>query len=109
MWFCKGVAQTLDHLDYVLFHCPYTKLVQKSFGRLAYNDFKRDAANEKYEALAALDTVSLEQSYTNKEIEKGFMNFTKNDFLKKVWFFVIKFVTLDWSSLMQSFVYPFCV
>lgn len=74
----------MESLDYVLFHSPYTKLVQKSFGRLAYNDFKRDPQNAKFEALAALDAVPEAETYTNKEIEKGFMNLTKSEFLKKV-------------------------
>ena len=67
-----------------MFHSPYTKLVQKSFGRLGYNDFKRNPENLKYQTLAALDSVPLSETYTNKEIEKGFMGLTKNEFMKKV-------------------------
>jgi hydroxymethylglutaryl-CoA synthase len=59
-------------------------LVQKSFGRLAYNDFKRDPTNERFADLAHLDAVSVQDSYTNKEIEKSFMNLTKMEFAKKV-------------------------
>lgn len=81
-----GAPQTLDALDYVVFHCPYSKLVQKSFGRLQYNDFKKDPTNEKYGQASGLDAVSLQDSYTSKEIEKTFMALTKNDFAKKVSF-----------------------
>ena len=51
---------------------------------MAYNDFKNDPQNVKFESLAALDSVPEAETYTNKEIEKGFMNLTKNEFLKKV-------------------------
>jgi hypothetical protein len=51
---------------------------------LAYNDFKRDPANPKYESLASLDAVPEAETYTNREIEKGFMGLTKNEFLKMV-------------------------
>ena len=30
----------VDDFDYTLFHSPYSKLVQKGFGRLLYNDFE---------------------------------------------------------------------
>ena len=38
-----SVAISTDVPAYLLFHCPYCKLVQKSVGRLLYNDFKDSA------------------------------------------------------------------
>ena len=32
----------IDTFDYLIFHSPYNKLVQKSIGRLLYNDFVRN-------------------------------------------------------------------
>ncbi|KAJ3201020.1 hypothetical protein HK099_002403, partial [Clydaea vesicula] len=72
--------------DYFLFHSPYVKLVQKSFARLAFNDFKRHPENEKFSnlGLEKYADIPLEETYTNKDMEKIFMNLTKKDFLKKV-------------------------
>ncbi len=39
---------------------------------------------QKYEELSHLLQVSVADSYTSKEIEKGFMNFTKSEFKTKV-------------------------
>lgn len=61
--------------QHTLFHQPYCKLVQKSFGRLLYNDLKRgdiDLASAELDALAAqFMGVSAEASYTNRELEKA--------------------------------------
>ena len=68
----------------MLFHSPYTKLVQKSYGRMAYNDFLRHSKDEKFASFSSLMSISLEDSYTNKEIEKKFMAFTKDSFAARV-------------------------
>jgi hydroxymethylglutaryl-CoA synthase len=73
----------VDQLDYVLFHSPYSKLVQKSFGRLAYNDFKRDNAKFGPEFQQFSD-LTQDQSINDRNLEKAFMNETKKDFNKKV-------------------------
>ncbi len=69
--------------DYYCFHTPYCKLVQKSFGRMAYNDAKR---HPKFYPTDLVDFTQLpiEESYTNKELEKSFMEFTKTDFESRV-------------------------
>ncbi|KAI9201869.1 hydroxymethylglutaryl-coenzyme A synthase C terminal-domain-containing protein [Polychytrium aggregatum] len=77
-------APTLDDIDFFLFHSPYTKLVQKSFGRLAYNDFLRDPENPKYADYARFKDESVEGSYTNRDLEKAFVEFTKASYAKKV-------------------------
>ncbi|KAJ3373484.1 hypothetical protein HDU91_006885 [Kappamyces sp. JEL0680] len=79
----NGAAQTLANIDHVLFHSPYTKLVQKSYGRMAYNDFLRDPTNPLFEAYGDLLAVGREESYTNKEVEKTFMAYTKSSFNEK--------------------------
>ncbi|KAJ3057335.1 hypothetical protein HK102_011072, partial [Quaeritorhiza haematococci] len=71
--------------DYFVFHSPYTKLVQKSFARLAYNDFLRNtsptSSNPDFEKFKS---VKLDQSYTNRDLEKAFMELTKQSFQNKV-------------------------
>ncbi|KAJ8449320.1 hypothetical protein Cgig2_002452 [Carnegiea gigantea] len=39
----EGKQFSINDTDYVVFHSPYNKLVQKSFARLMYNDFLRNA------------------------------------------------------------------
>jgi hydroxymethylglutaryl-CoA synthase len=79
-------VSSLEDLDYICFHSPYTKLVQKSFGRLLYNDFKRDPDAEKFGGLRGLgfENVTREESFLDRGLEKKFMELTKSDFAKKV-------------------------
>lgn len=69
----------LEGLDYMCFHSPYTKLVQKSFGRLSYNDFIRTptAFDDSFQELKA---VTKEDSYTDRILEKKFMGHTLDSF-----------------------------
>ncbi|KAI8825135.1 hydroxymethylglutaryl-coenzyme A synthase N terminal-domain-containing protein [Fimicolochytrium jonesii] len=84
---------SLDNLDHVVFHCPYTKLVTKSVGRLAFNDFRRSlafttssAAPSPYPANFAeqFSTLSEADTYTSRELEKQFVDYTKPIFKSKV-------------------------
>ncbi|KAH9321281.1 hypothetical protein KI387_015920, partial [Taxus chinensis] len=69
----EGHQFSLLDADYVAFHSPYNKLVQKSFARLLFNDFSRHAssvgkdAQEKLEPYAGL---SEEESYSSRDLEK---------------------------------------
>eukprot|EP01018_Ginkgo_biloba_P041180 Gb_39796 [translate_table: standard] len=72
--FCdKAGSFSLADADYLVFHSPYNKLVQKSFARLLFDDFKADPcvvgkdAREKLEPFAGL---SDEESYSSQELEK---------------------------------------
>ena len=75
-------SPSLDDIDYMLFHSPYSKLVQKSFGRIRYNDFKRNP--ELFPELAQFQDVTNEQSFTDRVLEKAFMGVVKEDFESKV-------------------------
>ena len=77
-------AQSLDTLDYFVFHSPFTKLVQKSFARLAFNDFLRNPTNPAYSHLLQFKSLTLEETYFNRDVEKAFMEFTKSSFQQKV-------------------------
>eukprot|EP00249_Psilotum_nudum_P009176 c21757_g1_i1 orf=393-1796(+) len=77
--FCKkfekgeGRSFSLVDCDYVVCHSPYNKLVQKSFARLVYNDFlngARSIGKDMAEKLQNFKTLSEQESYSNKDLEK---------------------------------------
>ena len=73
----------LNSFDAVLFHSPYCKLVQKSLARLAFNDFKADPSVYSEALQSSFAQISLEESYFNKDVEKAFMDLSKESFEKK--------------------------
>lgn len=75
----------LDETDYALFHSPYTKLVRKSYARLAYLDFLANDSNPKYSSVPkALKTLSAEESYNHKEVGNIFNDLVKDPYKQKV-------------------------
>ena len=80
----KGKVEnpSLDNLDHMLFHSPYSKLVQKSFGRIRFNDFKRNP--EQFPEMSQFENIDEEASFTDRVLEKAFMNLTKQEFEQKV-------------------------
>ncbi|XP_058104722.1 hydroxymethylglutaryl-CoA synthase-like [Magnolia sinica] len=59
--------------DYFAFHSPYNKLVQKSFARLYFNDFLRDASSieeDAREKLEPFSSLSGDESYQSRDLEK---------------------------------------
>lgn len=70
---------SLEDFDAVLFHSPYCKLVQKSLARLALNDFIRSPEKN----LDGLDNLKLENSYFDRDVEKLFLNASKETFAAK--------------------------
>lgn len=100
----------LKDFDYWCFHCPYTKLVQKSFGRLvcvrrvliaalvvanmyshslslslqAFNDFLRNPAAFPEELREKFGALQLEETYFNRDVEKAFVGVTAEEFKAKV-------------------------
>ncbi|KND04342.1 hydroxymethylglutaryl-CoA synthase [Spizellomyces punctatus DAOM BR117] len=80
----EGVENpTMDSVDYFVFHCPYAKLVAKSVGRLGFNDFLRNPDDERFAAFAQFKDLKRENTYTNREVEKAFMEYTKDAFKTK--------------------------
>jgi len=73
----------LNSFDAVLFHSPYCKLVQKSLARLAFNDFKANSGLYPEGLQTSFAQISLEDSYFNKEVEKAFMELSKDTFERK--------------------------
>ncbi|XP_046667819.1 hydroxymethylglutaryl-CoA synthase 1 isoform X1 [Homalodisca vitripennis] len=73
-------------LDAVLFHTPYCKLVQKSLARLVLNDFvntPKENIPDVYPGLEKYTGVQLEDTYFDRDVEKGFMEFSKAMFAEK--------------------------
>jgi hydroxymethylglutaryl-CoA synthase len=76
----------LNHLDAVLFHVPYCKLVQKSLARLMLNDFVRASEEEQsvqYPGVGAFRGIKLENTYFDRDIEKAFMTLSRSAFEEK--------------------------
>ncbi|KAJ1944483.1 3-hydroxy-3-methylglutaryl coenzyme A synthase [Linderina macrospora] len=71
---------SLDSVDYVVFHSPYTKQVVKGFGRMAYNDFLRSPDAPQFADVQQFKDIAREDSYTNKVLEKAFINVSKQTF-----------------------------
>ncbi|CAG8652357.1 10355_t:CDS:2, partial [Acaulospora morrowiae] len=74
----------LKAFDYFLFHAPYCKLVQKSFGRLFYNDFIRNPENPIFNSVQQFRDMNAEEALRSKDVEKAFIAISKADYAKKV-------------------------
>ncbi|KAF9939875.1 Hydroxymethylglutaryl-CoA synthase, cytoplasmic [Modicella reniformis] len=75
----------VQDIDYAVFHAPNCKLVQKAFGRLAYNDMLQDPENEIYASVKEYAKFGhSEESYYDKALERAMMQFTKSEYQKKV-------------------------
>ncbi|EGC30092.1 hydroxymethylglutaryl-CoA synthase [Dictyostelium purpureum] len=79
-----GQKFTLDQVDYALFHSPYNKLVQKSFGRMLYNDFLNNKNDAKFQTLEQYKQFQPEETYFNTDLEKALTALTKTDYQSKV-------------------------
>lgn len=69
----EGKQFSISDAEYFVFHSPYNKLVQKSFARLVYNDCVRNASSiddASKEKLAPFSTLSGEESYQSRDLEK---------------------------------------
>ncbi len=70
-WLKRGLQQpvTVDYFDYVAFHSPYNKLVQKGFARMIFMDYLANPTNPKYVTFSSLATIPINDTYENKEVE----------------------------------------
>lgn len=75
---------TLDDFDYICFHSPYGKLVQKGYARLLYNDYLANPSDPKYASVPAeLGKLPRSETTLNKDVEKVFMGLSKEGYAKK--------------------------
>ncbi|CAM1506511.1 Fc.00g061520.m01.CDS01 [Cosmosporella sp. VM-42] len=76
---------SLDRFDYLAFHSPTCKLVQKSYARLLYHDYLANADAPAFAEVAPeLRDMDYEKSLTDKVVEKTFMTLTKKRFQERV-------------------------
>lgn len=85
----NGSAQQLetpvDRFDYMAFHAPNCKLVNKSYARLLYNDYLLNPSNSIFaEVPAELRDMDYATSITDKSVEKTFMGLAKKRFAARV-------------------------
>uniref|UniRef100_A0A2K6TBU9 3-hydroxy-3-methylglutaryl-CoA synthase 2 n=1 Tax=Saimiri boliviensis boliviensis TaxID=39432 RepID=A0A2K6TBU9_SAIBB len=77
---------TLDDLQYMIFHTPFCKMVQKSLARLMFNDFlsaSRDTQSSLYKGLEDFRGLKLEDTYNNKDLDKALVKASQDMFNKK--------------------------
>lgn len=70
----------------MIFHTPFCKLTQKSLARMMFNDFlsaSSDTQASRYKGLEAFRGLKLEDTYTNKDVEKAFQKASLDTFNKK--------------------------
>jgi hydroxymethylglutaryl-CoA synthase len=76
---------SLDRFDYLAFHAPNCKLVQKSYARLLYHDYLANADLPAFAEVAPeLRDMDYEKSLTDKVVEKTFMALTKKRYEERV-------------------------
>ncbi|KAK1306851.1 Hydroxymethylglutaryl-CoA synthase [Acorus calamus] len=83
----EGKPFTITDADYFVFHSPYNKLVQKSFARLYYNDFLRNSStfeNDVREKLEPFSTLTVDESYQSRDLEKASQQVAKRLYDAKV-------------------------
>ncbi|KAF5478347.1 hypothetical protein F2P56_004912 [Juglans regia] len=83
----EGKQFSLSDAEYFVFHSPYNKLVQKSFARLLYNDFLRNASSVDEvakEKLEPFSTLSGDESYQSRDLEKVTQQLAKSLYDAKV-------------------------
>lgn len=62
-------TMSVQSMDHILFHSPYNKLVQKSFGRLVYLDAVSSPESAESQSLSKWLSVPASQTYEDKELE----------------------------------------
>ncbi|TKY45095.1 Hydroxymethylglutaryl-CoA synthase [Spatholobus suberectus] len=83
----EGRRFSISDSDYFVFHSPYNKLVQKSFGRLYFNDFLRNPSfvdEVARETLAPYAFLTGDESYHSRDLEKANQQAAKHVYDAKV-------------------------
>jgi hydroxymethylglutaryl-CoA synthase len=76
---------SLDSIKFACFHSPFNKLVQKSVGRILYNDFlAHKDAPEWDDVPESLRNIPDEESYTHRELELFFAKRAQEAYASKV-------------------------
>ncbi|KAK0708161.1 hydroxymethylglutaryl-coenzyme A synthase C terminal-domain-containing protein [Lasiosphaeris hirsuta] len=79
------IKTPLDRFDYLAFHAPTCKLVQKSYARLLYHDYLADPESPAFvDVPPEVRDMDYKKSLTDKVVEKTFMGLTKKRFQERV-------------------------
>jgi len=79
-----GVDTHIEDWDYFVFHSPYNKLVQKSLGRLMYNDFLLHPKKPEYESLQEFSKLNPAETRSDRAVYKAFAKASKELYATKV-------------------------
>ncbi|KAL8177973.1 UNVERIFIED_CONTAM: Hydroxymethylglutaryl-CoA synthase, mitochondrial [Gekko kuhli] len=88
-WQKAGINKrcTLEDFQFMIFHTPFCKLVQKSLARVLLNDFlaspSPDVESGIYKGLQDFRNVKLEDTYSSKEVDKAFQKASQELFKQK--------------------------
>ncbi|KAI1387439.1 hydroxymethylglutaryl-CoA synthase [Hypoxylon trugodes] len=81
----EGTKTPLDRFDYLAFHSPTCKVVQKSYARLLYHDYLSDPDSAAFaEVPGDIRDMDYNKSLSDKVVEKTFMALTKKRFNERV-------------------------
>ncbi|XP_022882088.1 hydroxymethylglutaryl-CoA synthase-like [Olea europaea var. sylvestris] len=83
----EGNPFSVADAEYFVFHSPYNKLVQKSFARLVFNDFVKNASyidEAAKEKLAPFSSLTSHESYQSRDLEKASQQVAKPFYETKV-------------------------
>jgi hydroxymethylglutaryl-CoA synthase len=81
----KNKRLITDRFDFMCFHSPTSKLVAKSFARLAYIDYTAFPDHSKFKDVdPSVATIDYEGSFTDRRVEKTFMSLSTEDFQRCV-------------------------
>eukprot|EP00055_Hartaetosiga_balthica_P004190 m.10515 g.10515 ORF g.10515 m.10515 type:complete len:509 (+) comp3682_c0_seq1:60-1586(+) len=75
----QGKQWTLADADYSIFHAPYNKLVQKSFGRLCYLDYRENQTPE-FAPLKDYADKELSATYNDRAFQKILSSVSKHTY-----------------------------
>ncbi|KAL7414872.1 hydroxymethylglutaryl-CoA synthase [Mrakia frigida] len=76
---------TAASFDYVLFHSPYGKQVQKGHARMLYNDFRNHPTDPMFEGVPVeFATMDLKASLSDKNVEKAMIAASKGSYKSAV-------------------------
>ncbi|SGZ28532.1 BQ5605_C027g10366 [Microbotryum silenes-dioicae] len=77
-------AASVEDFDYLAFHSPYGKLVQKGFARLMYNDYLSNPTAKRFASVPPeLKDLDRSKTLLDKNVEKAFMAVSKEPFAAK--------------------------
>ncbi|KAF2500522.1 hydroxymethylglutaryl-CoA synthase [Lophium mytilinum] len=81
----SAAGTPLDRFDYMCFHAPNCKLVNKSYARLLYNDYLTNPSDPIFaEVPKELSGLDYAASVTDKAVEKVFMGLAKKKYAARV-------------------------